>query len=108
MIADSTSKPDGNATADVQGAKATASADAMQAHGAARAMVAATTSPNRETFQVVDDFASAVARLHLMAGDWRNGKFRADDLASAASTVDGLFRLLVELRADKAGGNHAD
>lgn len=55
-------------------------------------------APGRDAFAVVADFSAASGRLNAMASDWLAGQFKAGDLSDANATVEGLARLLTELR----------
>lgn len=64
-------------------------------------MTARTMLPaERDASAIVSDFASASGRLNAMAADWRAGQFRPGDLSDAAHTLEGLARLLAELRQE--------
>ena len=64
-------------------------------------MTARTMAPaNRGAYEIVLDFAAATERLSRIAADWRQSQFRAGDLSDAAHTLEGLARLLAELRQE--------
>jgi hypothetical protein len=54
----------------------------------------------RGAYEVVQDFTAATERLARIAADWRQSQFRAGDLSDAAHTLEGLARLLAELRQE--------
>lgn len=64
-------------------------------------MTARTMAPaSRGAYEIVQDFAAATERLTRIASDWRQSQFRAGDLSDAAHTLEGLARLLAELRQE--------
>ena len=64
-------------------------------------MTARTMPPaSRGAYEIVQDFASGTERLVRIAADWRQSRFRAGDLSDAAHTLEGLARLLAELRQE--------
>lgn len=62
-------------------------------------MTARTMAPaTRGAYEIVQDFAAASARLDGMAREWKGGQFKASDKSDASNLVEGLARLLTELR----------
>ena len=54
--------------------------------------------PGRDAFAVVCDFAAASSRLNATAADWLAGQYKSGDLSDASNLLEGLNRLLTELR----------
>jgi hypothetical protein len=68
-------------------------------------MTARTMAPaSRGAYEIVQDFAAASGRLNDMARDWTAGQFKASDKSDASNLLEGLARLLTELRTSEANG----